>query len=259
MHDPSIDLHVHGQPAPRVQEIRVLGLHLQLNLDANYTLNILDKQIKQISALIHRIASSNHGLSEKNTMQIAEALVVSRLAYHLPYHHLTQNQMERANSLIRRAVKTALRLPMRTKTTLLLEAGLHNTVQEIIEAKRSNWLLRLSRTPTGRNLLRTLALESSDTMRYEEAWSLIPIRVAAHMQLKPLPRNMNPQRHQGRRKAHADYYIRRYKNREDVLYVDAVVGPLEGTTMAAAMTEDGRISISASVKTARPTWLRGLQ
>ncbi|KAH8021289.1 hypothetical protein HPB51_014483 [Rhipicephalus microplus] len=147
---------------------------------------------------------------------------------------------------------------MRTKTTLLLETGLHNTVQKIIEAQRSNQLLRLSRTPTGRNLLRTLGLESSDTMRYEEAWSLISIRVAAHMQLKPLPFNMNSQRHPGRRKARADYYIRRYKNRDDVLYVDAAVGPLEGTAMAAGMTEDGRISISASVKTARPDVAEGV-
>ncbi|KAH7951178.1 hypothetical protein HPB52_006235 [Rhipicephalus sanguineus] len=131
------------------------------------------------------------------------------------------------------------------------QTGLYNTVQEIIEAQRSNQLLRLSRTPTGRNLLRTLRLEPSGTMRNEEAWSPIPIKVAAHMQLKPLPRNMNPQRHPGRRKARADYYIRWYRNRDDVLYVDAAVGPLEGTATAAAMTEDGRINISASIKTAR--------
>ncbi|KAH7943355.1 hypothetical protein HPB52_007259 [Rhipicephalus sanguineus] len=191
-------------------------------------------------------------------MQIVEALVVSRLAYHLPYHHLTQKQTEQANSLIRRAVKTALRLPMRTSNAHLLQTGLYNTVQEIIEAQRSNQLLRLSRTPTGRNLLRTLRLEPSGTMRNEEAWSPIPIKVAAHMQLKPLPRNMNPQRHPGRRKARADYYIRWYRNRDDVLYVDAAVGPFEGTATAAAMTEDGRINISASIKTARPDVAEGV-
>ncbi|KAH7982269.1 hypothetical protein HPB52_003558 [Rhipicephalus sanguineus] len=110
----------------------------------------------------------------------------------------------------------------------------------------------------GRNLLRTLRLEPSGTMRNEEAWSPIPIKVAAHMQLKPLPRNMNPQRHPGRRKARADYYIRWYRNRDDVLYVDAAVGPLEGTATAAAMTEDGRINISASIKTARPDVAEGV-
>lgn len=71
------------------------------------------------------------------------------------------------------------------------------------------------------------------------------------MQLKPLPRNMNSQRYQGRRKARADCYTRRYPNREDVLYVDAAVGPLEGTATVAAMTEDGRVNISASIKTPR--------
>ncbi|KAH7946504.1 hypothetical protein HPB52_000256 [Rhipicephalus sanguineus] len=111
----------------------------------------------------------------------------------------------------------------------------------------------------GRNLLRTLRLEPSGTMRNEEAWSPIPIKVAAHMQLKPLPRNMNRQRHPGRRKARADYYIRWYRNRDDVLYVDAAVGPLEGTaTAAAAMTEDGRINTSASIKTARPDVAEGV-
>ncbi|KAH7982270.1 hypothetical protein HPB52_003559 [Rhipicephalus sanguineus] len=129
---------------------------------------------------------------------------------------------------------------------------------EFVSLTGSNQLLRLSRTPTGRNLLRTLRLEPSGTMRNEEAWSPIPIKVAAHMQLKPLPRNMNPQRHPGRRKARADYYIRWYRNRDDVLYVDAAVGPLEGTATAAAMTEDGRINISASIKTARPDVAEGV-
>lgn len=49
-----------------------------------------------------------------------------------------------------------------------------------------------------------------------------------------------------------------YRNRDDVLYVDATVGPLEGTATAAAMTEDGRINISASIKTARPDVAEGV-
>ncbi|KAH7945888.1 hypothetical protein HPB49_016868 [Dermacentor silvarum] len=87
--DPGIDLFVHGQPVPKIDKYRILGLHIQSNLDARFTLNLLDKQIKQISGLVRRIASRNHGLSEKDTMQMIEALGVSRLAYHLPYHHLT--------------------------------------------------------------------------------------------------------------------------------------------------------------------------
>ncbi|KAH7965373.1 hypothetical protein HPB49_006581 [Dermacentor silvarum] len=150
-----------------------------------------------------------------------------------------------------RAVKTALRLPVRTSTTHLLQTGLHNTVQEIIEAQRSNQPLRLSRTPTGRILLRTVGFEPSGTIPNEEPWCPILVRLAAHMHLKPLPRNINVQSYPGRRKARADYYARRYQNREDVLYVDAAVGPLEGTATVAAMMEDGRINISASVKTAR--------
>lgn len=90
--DPGIHLFIHGQQVPKVHRIRILGLHIQSNLDAGFTLNLLDKQIKQISGLVRRIASRNHGLSEKDTMQMIEALVVSRLAYHLPYHHLTQNK-----------------------------------------------------------------------------------------------------------------------------------------------------------------------
>ncbi|KAH7971691.1 hypothetical protein HPB52_002209 [Rhipicephalus sanguineus] len=109
-----------------------------------------------------------------------------------------------------------------------------------------------------RNLLRTLRLEPSGTMRNEEAWSPVPIKVAVHMQFKPLSRNMNPQRYPGRRNARADYYIRWYRNRDDVFYVDAAVGPLEGTATAAAMTEDGRINISASIKTARPDVAEGV-
>ncbi|KAH7960443.1 hypothetical protein HPB49_019614 [Dermacentor silvarum] len=111
---------------------------------------------------------------------------------------------------------------------------------------------------TGRNLLRTLGFEPSGTIPNEETWCPIPVRLAAHMHLKPLPRNMNVQRYPGRRKARADYYARSYQNREDVLYVDAAVCPLEGTATAAAMTEDARIIISASVKTARTDVAEGV-
>ncbi|KAH7964779.1 hypothetical protein HPB49_001260 [Dermacentor silvarum] len=104
------------------------------------------------------------------------------------------------------------------KNPVVPDTGLYNTVQEIIEAQRSNQLLRLSRIPTGRNLLQTLGCEPSGTIPNEEP-------LAAHIHLKPLPRNMNAHRYPGRRKARADYYARRYQNREDVLYADAPVGP----------------------------------
>ncbi|KAH7970951.1 hypothetical protein HPB49_017183 [Dermacentor silvarum] len=103
-----------------------------------------------------------------------------------------------------------------------------------------------------------MGCEPSGTIPNEEPWCPIPVKLAAHMHLKPLPRNMNVQRYPGRRKARADYYARRYQNHEDVLYVDAAVGPLEGTATVAAMTEDGRINISASVKTARTDVAEGV-
>ncbi|KAH7939067.1 hypothetical protein HPB52_005243 [Rhipicephalus sanguineus] len=142
-------------------------------------------------------------------------------------------------------------LRKRAAEDTFMETGLYNTVQEIIEAQRSNQLLRLSRTPTGRNLLRTLRLEPSGTTRNEEAWSPIPIKVAAHMHLKPLPRNMNPQRHPGRRKARADYYIRWYRNRDDVLYVDAA-----GVALALAVAHAAADSTIAEICTDSPSAYR---
>ncbi|KAH6936089.1 hypothetical protein HPB50_013135 [Hyalomma asiaticum] len=61
---------------------------------------------------------------------------------------------------------------------------------------------------------------------------------------------MNSQRNQGRRRARDHYYARHDRNHEDVAYFDATVGPLERTATAAAMTEDGRSHISASISTA---------
>ncbi|KAH7959264.1 hypothetical protein HPB49_009757 [Dermacentor silvarum] len=136
--EPSVDLFLNGQPVPKVDKIRILGLHIQSNPDTRFTLNLLDKQIKEISGLVRRITSRNHGLSEKDTIQMNEALVASRLANHLPYHNLTEKLLDQANSLIRWVVNTALRLPVRSSTTRFLQTGLYNTVQEIIEAQRSN-------------------------------------------------------------------------------------------------------------------------
>ncbi|KAH6939821.1 hypothetical protein HPB50_021866 [Hyalomma asiaticum] len=99
--------------------------------------------VTQTTRLIARVSARKQGMKEKELLQLIHAFVISRLTYALPYLRLLSAEKERINRLIRKVYKTALGLTHSTSTSHLLSLGLHNTLEELIEAHRSAQIQRL--------------------------------------------------------------------------------------------------------------------
>ncbi|KAG0436692.1 hypothetical protein HPB47_017809 [Ixodes persulcatus] len=80
--EPDIDFHLKGLAVPRVNKLRVLGLHLQSNGKAAHMVHSLRKQAMQTAHLIRRVSNRKGGLRERDTIHIFRALIVSHFTYH---------------------------------------------------------------------------------------------------------------------------------------------------------------------------------
>ncbi|KAG0425096.1 hypothetical protein HPB47_027726 [Ixodes persulcatus] len=129
-----------------------------------------------------------------------EGLVISRMTYALPYLQLYNAEKLKIEGLIRQAYKAALGLPINTSTYKLLQLGLHNTLDELTEAHRRMQELRLARTNAGRAVLRRLGINAAPL---NAGTRKIPSNVRKTITVKPLPKNMHPVHHEGRRRARA--------------------------------------------------------
>ncbi|KAG0441424.1 hypothetical protein HPB47_015951 [Ixodes persulcatus] len=173
-----ITIHLEGTPIPKTDRLRIFGLHLQANAKATHTVQLLKKQCIQIAHLIRRVANKRGGLKETDTIRVVQALLISRIVYHAPYHKLNRTELNRLNIILRTAIKTALGLPPYTSTQRLLQLGLHNTIEELIEAHT-----------TGKRTQHTIKVGPA------------PPAITARIRVMPLPRNMHPELNAGRRAA----------------------------------------------------------
>lgn len=74
-------------------------------------------------------------MREQDTLRLVKSLIINCITYSLPYHNMNREEKEKANQIIGMAYKTALRLPRNTSNDKLLALGLHNTIDELIEAQ----------------------------------------------------------------------------------------------------------------------------
>lgn len=219
---PEITVHVDGVPVPQVDRARILGLHVQANGKANYTISLLSRQTEQTLAMIRRVSNRRSGLRERDLLRLVEACVISRITYHLPFHRLTQSEQIRVDTMLRKATKLAHGLPHYTATKRLLALGTHNTLGELLEAQWASQRQRLLLTPTGRHLLSRLGhpvLHNYD----EDIAITIPTWVRTALKVHPLPRNMHPEHDAGRRRARVRYLVRMLGDipETNTLYTDA--------------------------------------
>ncbi|KAH7958423.1 hypothetical protein HPB49_001497 [Dermacentor silvarum] len=125
------------------------------------------------------------------------------------------------STLLRKAQKLALGLPMQTATLNLERLGVTNTLEELIEAHQAAQLTRLSSTPQGRNLLSSLAYPPSPSVL--KSTGLSPA-ARAKLTVSPIPRYMHPTHHAARRDHRSRYLRREYPvgcSAVRVLFTDA--------------------------------------
>ncbi|KAH6942792.1 hypothetical protein HPB50_010653 [Hyalomma asiaticum] len=81
--DPNVTLS--GKPIPKVETLRVLGLHIHKDGSGAATLPRLQRTLSQLTHLVRRIANRRSGLKEQDTLRVMQALLSSRITYGTPY------------------------------------------------------------------------------------------------------------------------------------------------------------------------------
>ncbi|KAG0434571.1 hypothetical protein HPB47_019010 [Ixodes persulcatus] len=203
-----IELHINGRPIP----VRI------------------ESQINQTIGLLKRVTNKHKGLNEQDRIRILQAFVLSRLTYWTPYRHVSRGGgAHGARAPPPKAYKIALRLPPSTPTANPEGLGLHNHLDELIEAHRATQLTRLSRTPTGRHILASLNIVCHKLLQDKS-----PIRPNIHNKIiaNPLPQNR------------AISLQRTYEDNPGVLYVDAAEYRHHGA-FTAAVTDNLHSPIDA--------------
>lgn len=92
-------------------------------------------------------------MREGHVIRLIQAFVISQITYTAAFHNWTVAERNKLNALIRKAYKCALGLAPGVSTTKLLELGLHNTLEELVEVQQVSQLEHLSNTRPGRHVL----------------------------------------------------------------------------------------------------------
>lgn len=235
-----------GYPIPQVQHIRVLGLRISENGHNGEAIKFLDNNTQQTIRMIRRIANKNYGVKEHNLVQLIQAFVVSRIVYVTPYLKLQVAEKQKIECIIKKAYKQALGLPITTSNEKFEALGMHNTLDELIEAHMIAQYERLAQSNTGRHILHKLAITYAGQSgnKYD-----IPKETRERIIIPPLPRNMHPEHHRERRNARARALHKKFQHDADVVYVDAAEYT-DGRHMAiVASNQAGHLLASGTIKT----------
>ncbi|KAG0421011.1 hypothetical protein HPB47_003089 [Ixodes persulcatus] len=166
--------------------------------------------------------------TRRNGVTVAKLDHVTHVASYLKWQSIEKRKL---NALICKVYKNALGLLHNTNTEKLKALGMHNTVEEIIEAQKTSQQQRLEQTRSGRTLLERLNIPTRREEAKEEA-------------IRP----EDIQGLNGRRRARAQALYRIYERDTGAVYVDAA---RQGDRCAAVVTRaaDWKLLTSASVKT----------
>ncbi|KAM7312533.1 uncharacterized protein ISCGN_009438 [Ixodes scapularis] len=220
----NIELYLDGSiPIPTVPRLRVLGLHLQADGRANYTIQTLQKTVTQIMRMVGRITNRKHGLKETDVIQLTQALITSHITYSIPYLNLNQDK--------------------------LLAMGVHNTLQELIQAHLASQQERLALNPTGRTVLHNLHFPIPSSVRNTVR---LPTAIQDHIQVAPIPKNMHPILHSGRRIARARALQHKYSSKADTCFTDAAMYSDQPAAAVSVIDHDLKTVVTASIRTINP-------
>lgn len=144
---------------------------------------------------------------------------MSHITYVAAMHNWSAHDKTRLNTLIHRCIKKVLGVPSNTSNERLLQLGMHNTLDEIIEAQSTAQLARLSSTKAGREILNTLNLNHMFT---PTPCAQLPSHISSKLRVAPMPRNMHPQHNIDRCTARAKAIVKQvYEGAQPSSFVDA--------------------------------------
>lgn len=231
-----IALRVNGNDIPTVESIRVLGLRIQTNGKNTETIRRLEASTSQTCRLLKRISNKHAGMKEANLLRLFQAFVISRVLFVAPYLKLGKAEKDKIDIILRKGIKTALGLPPNTPTVKLLRLGVSNTLDELIEGATVSQHQRLLRSKTGRKIMERLGFEPSQCSKQTD---IVPRPIRNRLMIPPLPKNMHPVFHEGRRKNRTMALQAKFGGRSDVLYTDAAEYDRKTAHTAVVVRESG--------------------
>lgn len=239
-----------GDPIPRVDTIRVLGMFIESGGGNGTALRKIVAKTDNAFRLVRRVTNRNRGLKEDNLLRLINAFVLCHFTYTVAMHNWLRAERDKLNALIRKIFKRALGLPVRTHTEDLLRLGIHNTMEEIAEAQERAQLTRLSTTPAGRWILEEIGLAPTNDLACN---TQLPREIREKLVVAPLPRNVHPVHNAGRRKARASAILRQIQNdKVEASFVDAAAYR-DGKAFAVSVVDTlGKVINCASVRTTDP-------
>lgn len=205
----------------------------------------LQKTVTQLTHLIRRIRGFTYGLKEHDTCKLIQALIVSRITYGTPFVNLKPQEINKLDTLIRKAYKAALGLPTYTSNDRLLKLGLHNTLSELLEAQRASHLQRLILTPAGRKVLQDIGRTTPSS---QQAPKRIPITIRQRLKVHPVPKHMHPTYNRGRREARVRLLEKRHSSDPHTRYTDIARSTDHKHTTLVVLDSTGKLATAASYR-----------
>ncbi|KAH6923018.1 hypothetical protein HPB50_020742 [Hyalomma asiaticum] len=159
-----------------------------------------------------------------------------------------RTEKKKIDTLIRVGLKRILGIPQTTSTERLLELGLHNTVDELIEAHFAAQVARLSNTKAGLKILDEAGIAAP---RVEVSDGVQLTRDEREdIQVDPIPRNIHPVHHAGHREARARAILRSVgSDAKAALFVDAAEYSTRRAFDVSVVDGKGQLVARASVCT----------
>lgn len=214
-----VALYASGQKIPRVDSVKILGLLIDARGCNAKTITHVTAKTENMLRLIARVSNRKKGLSEDNLLRMYHAFLMSHINYVASALIWTKTEKRKLNTLMRKSIKKVLGLPIFTSSDRLDQLGMHNNIDEIIEAQVTAQVVRLSSTKAGRRILDEVGMASRIM---EERRTTLSRETRATYMVGPFPRNVHPQYNEGRRKARARAILRRVKDDMDsAVFVDA--------------------------------------
>lgn len=128
-------------------------------------------------------------------------MIISRFKYHLLYLNPSQTEKLKLEALIRKVTNVALGVPMSTSNEALFRTGTHNTIDEIVSVHLANQVQRLRATEQGRSILSSINFDTPPRNEPQEVKGpFLDSKTRDLLKVAPLPRNMDLERNEGRRR-----------------------------------------------------------
>lgn len=242
-----INLHTkNGQPIPKVGCIRILGLLIQAQGSNMKTIEKLTTKTENMIRLIIRVSNRHGGLTESNLLRLYHAFLMSHINYVAAALDWSKVEETKINTLMRKSIKRVLGIPITASTEKLELLGVHNTLDEVIEAQSTAQTQRLLTTRAGRQILRTLGYRAEDLQKHSVQ---LPPHIRETIHVEPIPRNVHPQHNEGRRAARARALLQHAaKNPTKTAFVDVAQHATPGLFTTVSVDFAGNVLSAATIK-----------